>query len=36
MTFDEIVKVAREATGLSEPDKDTWQEGLQILLRRGA
>jgi len=33
MTFDEIVNAAREATGLQDPDKDTWQEGLQILLR---
>ena len=33
MTFDEIVNAAREATGLPDPDKDTWQEGLQILLR---
>ena len=30
MTFDEIVNAAREATGLPDPDKDTWQEGLQI------
>ena len=34
MTFDEIVNAAREATGgLPDPDKDTWQEGLEILLR---
>ncbi len=33
MTFDEIVNAAREATGLPDPDKDSWQEGLQILLR---
>lgn len=33
MTFDEIVNAARETTGLPDPDKDTWQEGLQILLR---
>lgn len=34
MTFDEIVEAAREATGgLPDPDRDTWQEGLQILLR---
>ena len=33
MTFDEIVNAAREATGLPDPDKDTWQEGLQILIR---
>ena len=34
MHFEEIVDAAREATGgLPDPDKDTWQEGLQILLR---
>lgn len=34
MIFEEIVDAAREATGgLPDPDKDTWQEGLQILLR---
>jgi Sulfotransferase family len=34
MTFDEIVDAARKATGgLPDPDKDTWQEGLEILLR---
>ena len=33
MTFDEIVNAAREATGVPDPDKDSWQEGLQILLR---
>jgi Sulfotransferase family len=33
MTFDEIVNAARAATGLPDPDQDTWQEGLQILLR---
>ncbi len=33
ITFDEIVQAAREATGLPDPDRDTWQEGLQILLR---
>jgi hypothetical protein len=31
--FDDIVKAAREATGLPDPEEDTWQEGLQILLR---
>ncbi len=33
MTFDDIVNAAREATGLPDPDLDTWQEGLHILLR---
>ncbi len=34
MTFEDIVDAAREITGgLPDPDKDTWQEGLQILLR---
>jgi len=33
VTFDEIVSAAREATGLPGPDRDSWQEGLQILLR---
>jgi hypothetical protein len=34
MIFDDIVGAAREATGgLPDPDRDTWQEGLQILLR---
>ncbi len=33
MTFDEIVNAAREATGLADPDRDSWQEGLEILLR---
>ncbi len=33
MNFDEIVNTAREATGLPDPDRDTWQEGLEILLR---
>ena len=33
MNFDDIVNTARETTGLPDPDRDTWQEGLQILLR---
>ena len=33
MTFDDIVNAAREQTGLPDPDNDSWQEGLQILLR---
>lgn len=33
MTFDEIVNAARESTGAPDPDRDTWQEGLHILLR---
>lgn len=33
LNFDEIVQAAREITHLSDPDHDTWQEGLEILLR---
>lgn len=33
MKFDDIVKAARADTGLPDPDSDSWQEGLQILLR---
>lgn len=33
LTLDEIMQDAREATQLPDPDKDTWQEGLEILLR---
>lgn len=34
MTFDEIVDAARRATGgLPDPEHDTWQQGLEILLR---
>jgi len=33
MNFDQIVNEARESTGLPDPDRDTWQEGLQILMR---
>ena len=33
LTFDEIVNAAREMTGLPDPDQDTWQEGLHILMR---
>lgn len=33
LDFDNIVQAAREATGLPDPDRDTWQEGLQILMR---
>lgn len=33
MDFEEIVDAAREETGLADPDSDSWQEGLHILLR---
>ena len=34
LTFDDVVAAAREKTGgLALPDIDSWQEGLQILLR---
>lgn len=33
LKFDDIVQAAREATQLPDPDRDTWQEGLEILLR---
>ena len=33
MNFNEIVTAARESTQLSDPELNTWQEGLHILLR---
>jgi hypothetical protein len=33
LIFEDIVRAAREATQLPDPDRDTWQEGLEILLR---
>lgn len=33
MKFDDIVREAREVSGLPDPDTDSWQEGLKILLR---
>jgi hypothetical protein len=34
LTINDIIEGAREKTGgLPDPDKDTWQEGLEILLR---
>lgn len=33
MTFDEIVSAARRETGLTDPDSDSWREGLEFLLR---
>jgi hypothetical protein len=33
MTLNEILNTAREATGLPDPDQDSWREGLEILLR---
>jgi hypothetical protein len=33
MTLDEILSAARAATGLPDPDRDSWREGLEILLR---
>lgn len=33
LTFDDILNAAREATHLPDPDRDNWQEGLEILLR---
>lgn len=33
MTLDEILHDARERTGLADPDRDSWREGLEILLR---
>jgi hypothetical protein len=33
MTLDDILKLARTATDLPDPDTDTWREGLQLLLR---
>ena len=33
MTFDEILDDARKATGLPDPEQDSWREGLEILTR---
>lgn len=33
MNFDEIVNAAREKTGLPDPDNNSWEQGLKILLR---
>ena len=33
MTLDEILKAARERTGVGDPDSDSWREGLEILIR---
>jgi hypothetical protein len=33
MTLHEILNTAREATGLPDPDLESWREGLEILLR---
>lgn len=33
MEVDEILNAAREATGLPDPQTDSWRQGLQILLR---
>ena len=33
MTFDEILNAARQSTGLTDPEQDSWREGLEILLR---
>ena len=32
MTFDEILNAARQSTGLTDPEHDSWREGLEILL----
>ncbi|HEX6242830.1 MAG TPA: sulfotransferase [Polyangiales bacterium] len=32
MTFDEILAAARQTTGAPDPERDSWREGLQILL----
>jgi len=32
MTLDEILHDARERTGLADPERDSWREGLEILL----
>lgn len=33
MNFDDIVNAARAATGLPDPARDSWREGLSLLLR---
>ena len=33
LNFDDIVNAARDKAGTPDPDSDTWQEGLEILLR---
>jgi hypothetical protein len=33
MTLDDILSAARETTGLPDPEHDSWQAGLEILLR---
>jgi hypothetical protein len=33
MTLDEILDAARAMTGLPDPERDSWREGLEILLR---
>jgi hypothetical protein len=33
MTFDEIVNAARALTGSPDPERDSWREGLSLLLR---
>jgi hypothetical protein len=33
LTFDDILNAARAKAGAPDPDSDSWQEGLQILLR---
>lgn len=33
MTLDDILSAARAATGLPDPKRDSWREGLEILLR---
>jgi hypothetical protein len=33
MNLDDILTTARQTTGLPEPERDSWREGLEILLR---
>lgn len=33
MTFDEILKAARDKAAVGDPDSDSWREGLEILIR---
>jgi hypothetical protein len=33
MTIDQILRAAREKTGLADPDSQLWREGLEILIR---
>lgn len=33
MTLDDILNAARATTGLPDPERDSWREGLEILLR---